>query len=43
MAGRAFVATKEIFHLINGNIMTLWEWLNDKKKTVRLLQGQQYQ
>ena len=31
MAGCAFVVAKEIFHHRNGNILKLWEWVNDKK------------
>ena len=32
MAGRAFVVAKEVFHHRNGNILKLWEWLNDDKQ-----------
>ena len=32
MAGRALVVAKEVLHHINGNILTLWEWLNDEKQ-----------
>ena len=34
MAGRAFVAAKEVFRHRNGNILKLWEWLNDDKQFV---------
>ena len=32
MAGRAFLVAKEVFHHRNGNILKLWEWLNDEKQ-----------
>ena len=32
MAGRAFVAAKEVFHDRNGNNLKLWEWFNDEKQ-----------
>ena len=32
MTGRAFVVVKEVFHHGNGNILKLWEWLNDEKE-----------
>ena len=32
MDGRAYVVAKEIFHHRNGDILTLWEWLNDEKQ-----------
>ena len=32
MAGCAFVFAKEVFHHRNGNILKLWEWLNDEKR-----------
>ena len=32
MAGHAFVVAKEVFHRGNGNILKLWEWLNDDKQ-----------
>ena len=31
MTGRAFVVAMEVFHHRNGNILKLWEWLNDEK------------
>ena len=30
MAGHAFVVAKEVFHHRNGNILKLWEWLDDE-------------
>ena len=30
-AGPAFVVVKEVFNHKNGNILKLWEWLNDEK------------
>ena len=32
MAGHAFVVAREILHHRNGNILTLWNWLYDKKQ-----------
>ena len=32
MAGRAFMVAKEVFHLRNGNILTLRQWLDDIKR-----------
>ena len=32
MADRAFVIAKELFYRRDGNIFTLWEWLNDEKQ-----------
>ena len=31
LSGCAFVVAKEVFHHRNGNILKLWEWLNDEK------------
>ena len=31
MSGRVFVVAKELFHHRNGNILKLWESLNDDK------------
>ena len=32
MAGRAFVAAKDVFNDNNGNISIAWEWRNDEKQ-----------
>ena len=37
MAGRAFVVAKEVFYL-NGDILTLSEWLNHEKQFFWLYQ-----
>ena len=31
MAGNAFVVAKEVFNHRNGDILKLWEWINDEK------------
>ena len=32
MAGCVFAIAKEVFHHRNGNILTLYDWLNDEKQ-----------
>ena len=33
MAGHTFVVANGAFHHRNGNIMKLWEWLNNEKQS----------